>query len=159
MKTIVWMNIGWACFFIPLAVAHGLIASDAMPLISHTRLSPLIIVLVGLGLIGIIVMFYFDFKVLLNPDKSDLERIRQQKMKREPNMSPGALESKAKSSYLYKYFQLECANAMCPGLFGCIAYVNGAPLIIAYAMVSLSYVCALYVLWRLHTSWKKIYLG
>ena len=40
-----------------------------------------------------------------------------------------------------------------------IAYIEGAPASIAYAMIGVSYVCAMYVLWRLHTIWKKIYLG
>jgi hypothetical protein len=159
MKPIVLMNAVWAYFFSGLILAHYLLLAGVY---AHTQRNGLTIttyVLIGFGLITIPLMFYRDFKYLGNINATALEKARQFKMRYLSDLSPEALDSVTKSSYLRANFLIVSAYSMSPGMLGLIAYIYGAPASIAYAMITASYVCMAYILWRLHTCWKKLYLN
>lgn len=159
MKPIALFNIVWAYFLSGPITAHYLILAGVYAHTPRAGLTIATYVFAGLGLISIMAMFYRDFRYLGTLNVAALGKSQQFKTKFHSDLSPEALESLTKSSYLRSNFLIASAYSMSPGMLGMIAYIEGAPDGIAYAMIGVSYVCAIYVLWRLHTSWKKIYLG
>lgn len=55
-------------------------------------------------------------------------------------------------------FTIICAFAIAPGAFGLIVYILGGPVAIAYTLAAIPFLNLIYVRWRSHTRWEKLFL-
>lgn len=152
------MHLLWMMNFAFVVLLQALVLTGVFTPKTPAGLNGAALAFIGIGVLMLPGVLYWDYQWLARPRAS-----RFPSEGRTIALNPIELfyfrpNDPPQVRYFLLYFLIVCAYGTSAGISGLMLLILGGEVLLAHELFVLSYVLLLYILWRLHTCWARIYL-